>query len=213
MIRERITNWKIQTAAAVVLVAFTIGGFIRTDGFTSFLADPADNTFVADGSVSESLPERYPAFDMTRTITNGSGTETWRLTYTDAKTWRITLISSTVDPSRIGDYEELSNGVLTVSERGHVSTTEAGVGYNVPGPWLLHEEWHVRRANASSGVTLTVETCGDDKTLTATKGTSRVEASFDVSTGIPVGYKITEGGVVVESHVVTSLVSQGETIR
>ena len=172
MIRKIVADRKIQAAAAVIAVVFTIGGFIRTGGFTSFLTDPVDDARALDTSASESLTQRYPAFEMTRMITKGSGTEIWSLVYTDHSTWRATLISSTADPSRAGDYEELRNGVLTVSERGHVSTAEAGPGYNVPGPWLLHEEWHTGRANAAPGVTFTIETSGNDKTLTTTKGTS-----------------------------------------
>ena len=115
MIGNLMVARKIRAAVAVVAVV-AVGGFIHTAGYTSFLTGSADPLSVDDATASETLPERYPSFEMTRTVVKGSGTEVWQLVYTNHATWKLTLISSTSDPSRVGDYEALRDRGLTFSD-------------------------------------------------------------------------------------------------
>ena len=203
---------KIAAAAAFIVVVFTIGGFIRVTGFasSSFSTPSAsDAPPVADSP----LEERFSAFDMMRSVTTVDGTDTLRLVYADHGTWKETIISSTADPSRVGDYQELRDGTFTVFVRGEMHTADPGLGYRVPGPWFVDEQWLIQRANAAAGTTLTTSTSGTDQIVTLIKGSRQTEVRFDIATGIPVGFEISDSGTVSESHQVTALESEGQIIR
>ena len=208
MTNQIVLDRKILAAGAVIAVVFTIGGFIRLTGFASLVSPPSDG----DLEVSSSTVERFPAFDMTRSVTTQAGTDVLRLVYTDHLTWRETVVSSTADPSRAGDYQELRNGVFTQSVRGETITSEPGVGYRVPGPWLVDEQWFTNRASAA-GAALATYTTDSDIGLSLAKGSQQTDIRFDSDTGIPVSFKVTDSGVVVEHHQITSLTSGGRTIR
>ena len=207
--RNLIADRRLVAAAAVIAAVVVIGGAIRLTGVASLPATPGD----AEPTTDASPGERFPAFEMTRSVTTAAGTDVLRLVYTDHATWKETVVSSTSYPSRTGDYQELRDGVFTVFARGETFTSDPGLGYRVPGPWFVDEEWLARRAAAAEGVTLTKRTVGSDTTLILATGEDRTEVRFDAVTGIPVSFKVIDSGVLVQHHQVTSLVSGGQTIR
>ena len=209
MIPDFVAERKIIAALAFIAAVFTIGGFIHTAGFTAWVVQPSSDDPVAS---SATLAEPFPAFIMTHTVTTASGTDTYRLDYTNNATWKHTLIGSTANPSRVGYYKELRNGVVTTFIHGEYITSEAGVGYHVPGPWLTTQQWLSGRAAAGAG-TMATQTVGNTATLTLSSGGDSTQFKFDTATGIPVGYTATDGGSVVERIEVTSLTSGGTRIR
>ena len=209
--RNLIADRRLVAAAAVIAAVVVIGGAIRLTGVASLPATPGDAEPTT--ATAASPGERFPAFEMTRSVTTAVGTDVLRLVYTDHETWKETVVSSTSDPSRAGDYQELRDGVFTVFARGETFTSDPGLGYRVPGPWFVDEEWLARRAAAAEGVTLTRHAVGSDTTLVLATGEDRTEVRFDAATGIPVSFKVFDSGVLVQHHQVTSLVSGGQTIR
>lgn len=160
-------------------------------------------------AVEAPLPERFPAFEMTREVTTSEDTSVFHLVYVNQQTWKETLVGSTATPDRVGGYQEVRDGSFV----GQEHAAAPGDGYRVPGPWFGDAQWFIRRGNAADGAVVTHETRGRDQVVTIARGSDRTEIRFDTATGIPVSYEIRRAGTLVERHEVTLLRSGGQTIR
>ncbi len=155
------------------------------------------------------LAERFPPFEMTRTVTRGDfETNVLHLVYSDYRNWKATLVSSTRESSPVGTGQEVRDGRLV----GHPNA-ESRRGYPIPGPWFLDEQGFVRRASASPGSMLLTETVGRDLVVVVVRDDIRLEMHFDIETGIPVFFEDVTNGRIYERHEVASLISQGRRIR
>ena len=157
---------------------------------------------------------RFPAFEMTREVTTSAGTSVFHLVYENDTTWKETLLSSTIQAARSGDYQELRDGKFVVFALGREHVEDPGLGYRVPGPWFGDAQWFIRRGKAADSATLTTETIGPDLVVTIALGAEWTEIRFDDATGIPVSFERRTAGDLVERHEVTSLTTaEGQTIR
>ena len=136
---------------------------------------------------------------MTREVTTARGTDVFLLVYEDYTTWELTLTSSTRDPSRVGLWDK-------------ADASEEAVGYHVPGPWFGDARGFIRRGLAAPGTTLTTATIGLEQVVTLSRGTERTVIRFDIATGIPVSFEVSDSGRILQSHRVTSLQSEGRVI-
>ncbi len=193
----------VSVVALAVVVGIALLGDLRSP--VSWRTDAGEKQTTGESR----LPERFPPFEMTRTVTRGDfETNVLHLVYTDYRNWKETLVSSTRESSPVGTGQEVRDGRLV----GHPDAASAR-GYPIPGPWFLDEQGFVRRANASPGSTLMTETVGRDFVVVVVRDDIRLEMHFDIETGIPVFFEDVTNGRLYERHEVTSLISQGRRIR